>query len=127
VLADPDYAYGARRLGIRTILAVPMFRGGDLVGAMFLWKGEVQPFSAQQIALLETFADQAVIAIENARLFYELECSNVELKQALEQQTVTGEVLRVIASSPADVKKVLDALIESLTRLCGADLAGVHV
>jgi len=121
VLADSDYGYGAMRLGIRTILAVPMFREDDLVGAMFLWKDEVQPFSAQQIGLLETFADQAVIAIENARLFDELEQRNHDLSEALEQQTVTADVLRVIAASPTDLQKVLQEVAEGAMRASGAE------
>ena len=93
---------------------------GAAIGAIQLRCLEVQPFSDQQIALLEAFADQAVIAIENARLFEELERRNRELSEALEQQTVTAEVLRVIASSPTDLDGVLNAIVQSTAALCEA-------
>jgi len=98
----------------RSVLSVPMLRGSDPIGAITVWHADVGPFSQKHVALLQTFADQAVIAIENARLFQELkqrtaeiEASNSELREALEQQTATGEVLRVIASSPTELQPVL--------------------
>ncbi len=102
-----------RLTGARTVLATPMFRKGLPIGAIVIRRTKVQPFSDNQIARLETFADQAVIAIENVRPFS-------ETKEALEQQTATGDVLRVIAGSPTELQPVLDTVIESAVRLSGA-------
>jgi GAF domain-containing protein len=126
-LADPAYAEGTRarlatveRLGARTIVWVPMLREGELVGVICTWRHEVRSFTDAQIQLLATFADQAVIAIENVRLFKELEAKNRDLTETLEQQTATGEILRVIASSPTDVQPVFDTILDNATRLCEA-------
>src|SRR5207342_3479192 len=105
----PFVSDGARSPG-RTILAVPLLREGGAMGAIILRRVEVRPFTEKQIALLETFADQAVIAIANARLFQDLQASNRQVTEALEQQTATAEVLRVIASSPSDLPQQMDTL-----------------
>jgi GAF domain-containing protein len=104
----------------RTYLGAPLRHQGELIGALSARRTEVRPFSPAQIKLLETFADQAVIAIENVRLFKELEARNRDLTEALEQQTATSEILRVIASSPTDIQPVLDVVAENAARLCDA-------
>src|SRR5262249_24112612 len=99
---------------------------GALVGVINAWRREPRSFSDGQIALLRTFADQAVIAIENVRLFKELETSNRDLTTALDKQTATSDILRVISQSPTDVQPVFDAIMQSAVRLCGAIYGNVY-
>jgi signal transduction histidine kinase len=114
------------RWGQRSQLSVPLLQHGEPLGVLSLYRFEVRPFSERQIALVEAFADQAVIAIENARLFEEVERRNRNLNDALEQQTATAEVLRVIAASPTDVPAVLKAVAASAARVCGTSDALIY-
>ena len=116
----------ARRLGWRSTLSAPLLRGGVAIGAILVRRSEVRPFTDKQIALLQTFADEAVIAIENVRLFRELqeknralEAAHAQVTEALEQQTATSEILRVISTSPTEAQPVFDTIIRNAVRLLG--------
>jgi signal transduction histidine kinase/putative methionine-R-sulfoxide reductase with GAF domain len=127
VLEDREYAIGAQTLagGFRSVLAVPLMREEDPIGAIIVGGREPGLFPEKQIALLRTFAAQAVIAIENVRLFTELEARNRDLTEALEQQTATSEILRVISQSRMDVQPVFDAIVAAAQELCRASAANV--
>jgi two-component system, NtrC family, sensor kinase len=123
VYDDPDYAFPeAQRLSDdpRTILGVPLLREGKPVGALALLRKNVRPFTDKQIELVTTFADQAVIAIENVRLFDEVQARTRDLQESLQQQTATADVLKVISSSPGELEPVFQALLENAVRLCEA-------
>src|SRR5207245_2053973 len=130
--SDPDVPVESREIarayGYRSVISVPMLREEQPIGAILVARAEAGQFSERQIALLKTFADQAVIAIENVRLFTELQEKNQSLTQAhatvtetLEQQTVTAEILRVISRSPTDLKPVFETIVRNARRLCAAD------
>src|SRR4029453_4766125 len=118
VQADPEYDWAeAQRFGsFRTNLGVPMLRDGVPIGAFGLTRSEVRPFTDKEIELVTTFAEQAVIAIENVRLFDEVQKRTQELSEALEQQIAASEILRVISSSPTEVQPVFDAIAANAQR-----------
>ena len=120
IRSDPEYDQRGALAGVRTLLGVPLLRDGNPIGVMVLVRATVRQFTSKQVELIEAFADQAVIAIENVRLFDAVQARTRELTEALEQQTATSEVLRVISSSPTDIQPVLDAVGESAARLCEA-------
>jgi GAF domain-containing protein/CheY-like chemotaxis protein len=127
VLADPEYTQTqAQKLAhYRTLLGAPLLREGVPIGVIGLQRTEVRPFTDKQIDLVQTFADQAVIAIENVRLFDEVQARTRELTEALEQQTATSEVLQVISSSPGELEPVFQAILANAVRICGASFGNL--
>ena len=128
VLADQEYrAIGYQEaFGYRTNLGVPLLREGTTIGVFVLTRDKVNPFTEKQIELVTTFADQAVIAIENVRLFEAEQQRTRELAESLEQQTATSDVLRVISSSPGDLQPVFEAMLENAVRICDAKFGGIY-
>ena len=125
----PDAQELSRRggtTGLRSILGVPLLREGESIGAIVLRRIEVHPFSNKQISLLQTFADQAVIAIDNARLFDEVQAKTRDLTESLEQQTARSEVLKVISASSGELEPVFQAMLENAA-ICGAKFAMLNL
>ena len=129
VLADPEYTYQepAKKAGYRTFVAIPLMREGNPIGVLTMGRKSVAPFTDKQIELVSTFADQAVIAIENVRLFEAEQQRTRELSESLEQQTATSEVLQVISRSPGDLEPVFNAMLDNAVRICDAKFGTLYL
>src|SRR5262249_32104274 len=121
----PESRSRALQQGYRTSLAVPLVHAGEAIGVIYIRRTEVRQFTERQIELVNTFADQAVIAIENTRLFEEVQARTKELQDSLDRQTATSEVLGVISRSPNEVQPVLDTIVATAQRLCQAERAAI--
>ena len=123
----PDGCAMAQRMGHRTSLSIPLLRGEEAIGSLTIRRTEVRPFTPKQIELAETFADQAVIAIENVRLFDEVQARTRDLAESLDQQTATSEVLEIISASVGELEAVFQKMLENATRICGAKFGTMHL
>src|SRR6202023_4140129 len=112
---------------VRSLITVPMLKDNELIGLITVYRQEVRPFSKAQVDLLTSFAAQAVIAIENARLLNELRQRTDDLSESLEQQTATSDVLRIISSSPGELEPVFHAILENATRVCGSNFGTLYL
>jgi GAF domain-containing protein len=127
ILADPNYSFGAKAVEpYRTVLGVPILKGDDLLGVILLYLMEVRPFTDKQIALVETFADQAAIAIENVRLLEAEQQRTQELSESLARQTATSDVLQVISASPGDLEPVFQSMLDNAVHICAAKFGGIY-
>ena len=123
---DPLFLWFIEATGARSLVLVPMLKDDELLGVISIYRREVRPFTDKQIALVENFAAQAVIAIQNARLLNELRQRTTDLTEALEQQTATSDVLRVVSSSPSDLEPVFASMLEKAVRICDAKFANIY-
>src|SRR5262249_25131835 len=124
---DPQRRKFATLTGARTLISIPMLKDDTLIGAITVYRLAVRPFTDKQIELVQNFAAQAVIAIENTRLLNELRQRTDDLSEALEQQTATSEVLRVISSSPGELEPVFESILANATGLCEANFGFLHL